>query len=126
MTPGQIQLIVYRSLLHERTHREIQNSETINCNVSILFQLMVGDAAAVFPDADHTAIFDQSPFILDYVDKICAQSDHRSAKEFIVDLGYLGFYNLHYNLVCKWHQAFSKYEFQKLQEEARNLMVLIR
>lgn len=126
MTPGQIDLIIKRSLLHEQVYKKVLANETIVADVSMLVQLMVGDAALVFPDADCVKEFDQSSVVSEYIDEICAHCDIRTAKRLIIDLGRLGFDNLHYNLICKWHMAFSLSETKAFQEEARNLMVLIR
>lgn len=127
MTPGQINLIIKRSLLHERTFRQIAaNENIIYADLDFLFQMMMGDAALVFPDVNHVAEFDKSEYVLEYVDTLCAHADAKTAKSFIINLGRLGFDNLHYNLVCRWHPAFSKFEIAKLQQEAQNLMTLIR
>lgn len=126
MTPGQIELIIKRSLLHERTFEKILAGETIMVDVSVLFQMLMSDAALVFPDEDPVAVFDQSPFVFEYVDKLCSHSNIKSAKDLIINLGRMGFDNLHYNLVCKWHIAFSSFEIKNFQQEARTLMTLIR
>ena len=126
MTPGQIDINVKRSLLHEQVYKKVLANETILADVTMLFQLMVGDAALVFPDTDCVSEFDQSPAVLEYIDQICAHCDIRTAKRFIIGLGRLGFDNLQYNLVCKWHMAFSLSETKEFQTEARNLMVMIR
>lgn len=126
MTPGQINLIIKRSLLHERTREAIQAKQYITVDLGFLFQLMMGDAALVFPDTDIVSEFDNSPMVLEYADELCVNSTAKIAKEFIIHLGQLGFDNLHYNLVCKWHLAFSSFEIKKFQQEAQNLMTLIR
>lgn len=118
--------IIGRSLIKERYQAAVDKGTHHIGDLNMLFQFLVNDVCLVYPDSDAVKEMDQSDVMFDFVDQIVGHSDFRPSKDFIIHLGEMGFDNLHYRLVCKYHIAFETHEFRRFQQEARNLMTLIR
>lgn len=126
MRTVNVSLLIQRSLLNERLRQAQEREIALQADLNVLIQLLVNDGCLVYPEHDIVKEYDQSEEMFAFLNNVCQNSQHKLAKDLIIQLGMLGFDNLHYRLVCEWHQAFSASEFFKFQDEARNLMTLIR